>query len=284
MESDTRDPSLPHFQTGDRVLFFLDLIRKGEKLVGVVPVDGVHGTIFLPEGTGEISAQIAHQFAAGGGLSLPTSIQFLTQSDTTPPPMLVGTLLEHLADTITPADAPALRSIACDSQGEYLPAARFWAIGQIGTNGFGDSRPCLEEIAGAGADGSAQLAATEALGDLGDPRSAPVLLSLLILGQEGAEDPFLSSPDGGLALSLILSLGKIGDPQAVEILTKVAMSQWDLAHPSTAVHALGLIGGQEVVAALTRISENHPNELIRDQAASTLARVQAGSGSTGESR
>ena len=68
-------------------------------------------------------------------------------------------------------------------------------------------------------------------------------------------------------------MGKIGDSSAVSTLLKIAQNGEDLALHSTVVHALGLIGPKSL-DALTDISKNHPNQLIRAQAQQTLERVQ----------
>jgi hypothetical protein len=78
--------------------------------------------------------------------------------------------------------------------------------------------------------------------------------------------------DAGLAEATILALGKIGDPAAVPLLFKIAREGDDLALHSTAVHALGLIGGNTVPFPLLVLSIIHPNPLIREQAKQTLAR------------
>jgi hypothetical protein len=80
--------------------------------------------------------------------------------------------------------------------------------------------------------------------------------------------------DGGLSDAAVLALGKIGDPVAVRDLFRVAGEGDDLALHSTVVVALGLIGGAPVQEPLTSISKSHPNELVRELAGQTLARLQ----------
>lgn len=81
--------------------------------------------------------------------------------------------------------------------------------------------------------------------------------------------------DGGLSEAAVLALGKIGDPAAVRDLTRIANEGDDLSLHSTVVVALGLIGGQSVIDPLTAISRSHPNDLVRDLATQTLARLQS---------
>jgi HEAT repeat protein len=68
-------------------------------------------------------------------------------------------------------------------------------------------------------------------------------------------------------------MGKIGDTAAIPTLLKIAQTGEDLALHSTVVHAFGLIGPKSI-EALTDISKNHPNQLIRAQAQRTLERMQ----------
>lgn len=87
-------------------------------------------------------------------------------------------------------------------------------------------------------------------------------------------DDFLSRrADGGLSDTAILALGKIGSPAAVRDLARVAGEGDDLSLHSTVVVALGLIGGESVLDPLTSISRSHPNELVRELANQTLARL-----------
>jgi hypothetical protein len=86
------------------------------------------------------------------------------------------------------------------------------------------------------------------------------------------EDRGNRGADGGLAEAAILALGKIGDPAAVPLLFRIAREGDDLALHSTAVHALGLIGGATVRVPLLVLSLAHPNPLVREQAKQTIAR------------
>lgn len=80
--------------------------------------------------------------------------------------------------------------------------------------------------------------------------------------------------DAGLSDAAVLALGKIGDPAAVRDLARVAGEGDDLSLHSTVVVALGLIGGESVLEPLASISKSHPNELVRELAGQTLARLQ----------
>jgi hypothetical protein len=82
-----------------------------------------------------------------------------------------------------------------------------------------------------------------------------------------------------LAVAAALALGKLGDAAAVPELARVAWLGHDFALHSTAVHALGLIGGASVREPLEAIARNHPDPLVRAQARDTLAalaRVEGG--------
>lgn len=89
-----------------------------------------------------------------------------------------------------------------------------------------------------------------------------------------SDDVLSRRADGGLSDAAILALGKIGDPAAVRDLARVAGEGDDLSLHSTVVVALGLIGGTPVVEPLTSISKSHPNDLVRELAGQTLARLQ----------
>jgi len=89
-----------------------------------------------------------------------------------------------------------------------------------------------------------------------------------------SDDVVSRRSDGGLSGAAVLALGKIGDPAAVPDLARVAGEGDDLSLHSTVVVALGLIGGEPVQEPLTSISKSHPNELVRELAGQTLARLQ----------
>lgn len=88
------------------------------------------------------------------------------------------------------------------------------------------------------------------------------------------DDALSRRSDGGLSDAAVLALGKIGDPAAVRDLFRVAGEGDDLSLHSTVVVALGLIGGTPVQGPLTSISKSHPNELVRELASQTLARLK----------
>jgi hypothetical protein len=89
-----------------------------------------------------------------------------------------------------------------------------------------------------------------------------------------SDDVMTRRSDGGLSDAAVLALGKIGDPAAVRDLFRIASEGDDLSLHSTVVVALGLIGGPSVIDPLTSISRSHPNELVRELAGQTLARLQ----------
>ncbi|HVE72720.1 MAG TPA: HEAT repeat domain-containing protein [Thermoanaerobaculia bacterium] len=89
-----------------------------------------------------------------------------------------------------------------------------------------------------------------------------------------SDDVLSRRADGGLSDAAMLALGKIGDPAAVRDLFRVAGEGNDLSLHSTVVVALGMIGGTPVIEPLTSISKSHPNDLVRELAGQTLARLQ----------
>jgi hypothetical protein len=89
-----------------------------------------------------------------------------------------------------------------------------------------------------------------------------------------SDDILSRRADAGLSDAAVLALGKIGDPAAVRDLARVAGEGDDLSLHSTVVVALGLIGGDPVLEPLASISKSHPNELVRELASQTLARLQ----------
>jgi len=89
-----------------------------------------------------------------------------------------------------------------------------------------------------------------------------------------SDDVLSRRGDGGLSDAAVLALGKIGDPCAVRDLSRLAGEGDDLSLHSTVVVALGLIGGKTAQGPLTSISKSHPNELVRELASQTLARLR----------
>lgn len=89
------------------------------------------------------------------------------------------------------------------------------------------------------------------------------------------DDVMRRGAEAGLADAAVLALGKIGDERAIQHLFRLAREGDDLALHSSVVNALGLIGGPRVHGPLTSISQTHPNELVRELARQTLARLQS---------
>jgi HEAT repeat protein len=220
-------------------------------------------------------AALRNVIQAGAAFRLSTVRVNLLRASGEPPRTLVGSLLRSLTSTLTSSDASLLTEMACDALNEYLPAARLWALRQAGLQRLAAARSCLEAAVVA-TDLSRRLAAAEALGNLRDTRSLAVLGSVLDGVLNESADGSGRPADGGLAVSLVLALGKLRDPAAVPRLRSVAAGEEDLALHSTVVHALGLIGGTEAVAALTTIGNSHPNTLVRELARHALARLAQG--------
>lgn len=323
------DPThIQPLSAGVRVLTFLEPRT-------LQPVGGEHGVMVLAgDGSVRVASEIVKTaLAKGAALQLRDVAPYFSSRET-PPPALIGSLLEELSARVTPAaDGAQLAQLACD--GSVLPAVQLWAIGQSGRLQIAAARPCLESLAGDPANRATRIAAATALGDLKMAESVPVLLTLIAPlpghqvsestgGEEMPPVPPASDPedesspvadpeerasgiaidderpgtpsslpdgevepdnvpsddilsrraDGGLSDAAVLALGKIGDPSAVRDLSRVAGEGDDLSLHSTVVVALGLIGGEPVREPLASIRKSHPNELVRELAGQTLARLQ----------
>jgi hypothetical protein len=90
-----------------------------------------------------------------------------------------------------------------------------------------------------------------------------------------SDDVMRRGAEAGLADAAVLALGKIGDERAIQHLFRLAREGDELGLHSSVVNALGLIGGPRVHGPLTSISQTHPNELVRELARQTLARLQS---------
>lgn len=298
------------------------------------PVAGEHGVqVLAGDGSVRVASEIVRTAIAQGTALQLRDVAPYFGSRETPPPTLIGSLLEEMSAHVTPSvDGTQLAQFACD--GSVLPAVQLWAIGQSGRLQIAAARPCLESLVKDPKNRATRIAATNALGDLKMAESVPVLLTLIeplpahqVSESKGDEAPPVhpasdpedeSSPaadpeernsgvaidderpgtpsslrdgdvepddvpsddilsrraDAGLSDAAVLALGKIGDPAAVRDLSRVAGEGDDLSLHSTVVVALGLIGGEPVIEPLTSISKSHPNELVRELAGQTLARLQ----------
>lgn len=261
------------FAAGSHVVLFL---RRVASPPAIALADRMHGAMETPPAKLEPARAILRQaIQAGSALRLSAVRTNLLRASGEPPRTLVGSLLRWLGSTLTSSDATLVTEMACDARNEYLPAARLWAMRQAGAKRLAAARPCLEAVVSA-TDLSRRLAASEALGNLRDPRSVAVLGSVLDNVIRESADGTGRPADGGLTVSLVLALGKIRDPAAVPRLSGLAAGDEDLALHSTVVRALGLIGGAEAVSALTTISTTHPSPLVRELARQTLARLAQG--------
>lgn len=265
LPGDDRDPDAPALAPGLRILAFL----RGNDAAGLEPVEGSAGIIGI-ERPRALEATLAIMSRAIDGrqaLTLAGVRDTLRAGSEPAPPALVGSLLEELRARNTAADEPLLAEMACDGIGAFLPVVRPWAISEAGRRKLIRARSCLE--AEIGLDSPTSVAAVEALGDLGDRRSLPVLLAVL----EAQTDPVTRAGPNperrDLSLAAVLAVGKVGSGDAVPVLTRLAGQGNDLALHSTVVHALGLIGGAEARESLASIGRTHPSEHVRAQASST---------------
>jgi HEAT repeat protein len=120
-------------------------------------------------------------------------------------------------------------------------------------------------------DRSRRLAAIEALGDIGDVRTGPVLLPLIDEGSGTSTTGRALRRDADITMAAVLALGKIGDFRAVRAFGVLARAESNLALHSTVVQALGLVGGSDARDALVQIETSHPHPLVRAQALQTRA-------------
>ena len=265
----TTDPTLHNFTVGVQFLGFLKTTPKG-----FAPVGDLHGLIEIPAGRlPATSAIIKEWLAKGTKIRLADLRDDVVVQKAPAASVLISSMLEEMAVHLTVADVPLVAEMACNQKQEFPSAVQVWAIHRVGPLKVGDARTCVEALLTAKDKSAVNLAAVETLGNLKDPRSLPALTSVLTTQDQAAEDVNDDDADGGLSLAVILAMGKIGDSSVVPDLLKIAQNGDDLALHSTVVHALGLIGPKSI-AALTDISKNHPNQLIRAQAQRTLERVQ----------
>jgi hypothetical protein len=187
------------------------------------------------------------------------------------PPVLLGSMLDEMTVRLAPADFALTEEMACNVAGDFLPAAQIWAILRVGPFQIAAARGCVEQILTSGKDLGARQAASETLGALGDRRSLPALASLLAEPRGRANR---AGFDEGLRESAVLAVGKLRDPSAVPDLSRLLDRSGNEALHATAVHALGLIGGNRAIRALQQVVRNHPNESIREQAWLTLERLR----------
>ena len=250
------------FVEGVRVLAFLR---------GARPIAGAAGIIEIAdEGAARQAATIVGRALRNQRAPANYRDVFIRSGMRVPRPLLAA-LLEGLTARLTPRDSGLLVEAACDTGDSFLPAVRGWAIAQAGLRTFTDARGCLEAAAVSTTDTQFVAEALDALGDLGDVRSVPVLVTLVndaIRAPQGA-------PRGrsGPLVGAVLALGKIGDANAVPTLVELARRGNDLALDATAVHALGLIGTSGAAQGLDTIGREHASQRIRDQARATLQQL-----------
>jgi hypothetical protein len=252
------------FVEGVRVLAFLRGTRPVGAAAGIVEIadDGA-----ARQAATIVTRALRNQRAPANYRDL-----FLRSGMRVPRPLLAS-LLEELTGRLTPRDNGFLVEAACDRGDAYLPAVRGWAIAQAGRRRLADARLCLESAAVSGSDGRFVGEALDALGDLGDARSVPALLTLVNDAMRASQSE-VARAKGGALPNVVLALGKIGDATAVPMLLELAQRGNGLALDSTVVHALGLIGTPGVDPALDTIGREHSNPQIRDQARTTLQQLR----------
>jgi hypothetical protein len=329
--NDRYSDSFPRLLKGTRILSFLQ-----KDPTGLAPVGGEQGLIVVGSASADVAREIVLRgLKLGASLGL-TDFDDLLRAGTPVPPAILGSLTEELSLRVTQKDQSLVGEIACDSQQAFLPAVQLWAMSRVGPLQVRDARPCLEQFLRDRKNETRAIAASEALGELRDPESAPAIIAFLeslpadrrIIGPDrkgdssvaiGDEDPEEEreprpdpeedsspggiedlpappapgdrdgerAPDGtpssdrpsrgaggGMAESSILALGKIGDLSAVPVLFRIAREGDDLGLHSTAVNALGLIGGRTVLGPLRSLSRTHANPLVREQARETYERLR----------
>jgi hypothetical protein len=258
----TDDPEGAQYAPGVRKLLFLRT-PAGTSVAEFEPVDPAAGVIEIAHG-GAVAMTLAILRAAAAPAVRLADVRAALQASPAPPPRpLVQTLLAEIASHLSPADRIGVVDLACSADGEYLPAARLWAIEQAGLARLGGARRCLEALATRD-ERTLQLAAVEALGDLGEPGTGNVLLEVLERARAS------SRRADELALATVLALGKLRDPAAAApVAALIDPARVDVALDTTVIHALGLIGSADARQSLERIRSTHASPLIRDQARRT---------------
>jgi hypothetical protein len=171
LQHSPRDPSgPPPLDRGARVLVFLQ---------GSAPVGGEQGVVALSDANSRFARELAMRaVTAKGALTLAGVHDLLLLSDA--PPALLGSLLADLSRRATREDEARLTELACGATSSpLLPAVQNWAIGRAGALRLRGARPCLEGFVRDSKQSERAIAAADALGDLGDPESLPLLRSVL---------------------------------------------------------------------------------------------------------
>lgn len=259
-----RDPDGAMFVERVRVLAFL---RDGK------PIGAAAGIVEIADdGAARQAATIVTRALRNQRAPANYRDVFLRSGLRVPRPLLAS-LLKELTPRLTPRDHGLVVEAACDAGDAYLPAVRAWAMAQAGRRKLTDARLCLEGAAVSATDTRFVDEALDALGDLGDVRSVPALVTWI--NEAMRATPGGTSRAGAGTLSgAALALGKIGDATAAPTLLELAQRDNDARVDSTVVHALGLIGTPAVDQALDTIGREHPNPLIRDEARTTLQQLR----------
>jgi hypothetical protein len=259
-----RDPDDAMFVEGVRVLAFLQGGRPIGAAAGIVEI--------ADDGAAKQAATIVTRALRNQRPAANFRDVFLRSGMRVPRPLLAS-LLEELALRLTPQDNGLLVEAACDGADAYLPAVRGWAMAQAGRRKLADVRQCLEVAAVSATDTRFAGEALDALGDLGDRRSVPALVSWINEVMRGPQRGTSRASTAALSAG-VLALGKIGDASAAATLLELSQRGNDASLDSTVVHALRLIGTPGVDQALDTIGREHPNPQIRDEARTALQQLQ----------
>ncbi|HEY3362704.1 MAG TPA: HEAT repeat domain-containing protein [Methanosarcina sp.] len=191
---------------------------------------------------------------------------------------------------VAQSEQPLINALG-DSKSEVQEeAAR--SLGRIGAK---EAIPSLEELLQA-KNKNLQVAAVKALGDIGDPEAVDALTatlededwlvrestvnSLVEIGDSRAVNPLISllgDENYRVRKSAAEGLGKFGDRKAVEPLLKALETEREKEVRISEVQALGVLGGQQAMEGLNRIStDSDEYRFVRTAAEEALEKLRKG--------
>ena len=187
-------------------------------------------------------------------------------------------LRETILEKLMPYKDPAVKPLFLRALTDASPAVQERAAMCLGKlHDYSAVPELLERLQNAEAPVEERRMAAGLLGNIGDPSSVPVLLQLFeeetllrpqIVKALGMIDDAsalalveeaLESSDQDVRRAAIEAVGAIGDPAGVPVLVKELEGLWW----ESAAHALGNIGGQEAVDALSSMLESDDAEHSR---------------------